>query len=50
MQNQNKKNYGIALFLILIGFTFNSHGDEFDNEQPTVLKHRGLIEILDLNS
>ena len=37
MQNQNKKNYGIALFLILIGFTFNSHGDEFDNEQPTVL-------------
>ena len=37
MQNQNKKNIWIVLFLIISSWSINSQAIEFDNEQPTVL-------------
>ena len=37
MQNQNKKNIWIVLFLIISTWSINSQALEFDNEQPTVL-------------
>ncbi len=37
MQNQNKKNIWIVLFLIISSWSINSQAIEFDNERPTVL-------------